>query len=165
MASEWADSRSLLMYISQRTTTKNEQQSSSFLFSCASRLRTIFLLSPSLKTSFRPPSEGLRRSKPSCVFHNRFYADDPLPPFRSPINVHSDIQARRSAALHLMDKNPAHRPSLIDRWAERLDMTTCDDGDMDHVDKEGRNEEPKARAKNDVGINPGELKINRKGGG
>ena len=44
-------------------------------------------------------------------------------------------------------------------------MTTCDDGDMDHVDKEGRNKEPKARAKNDVGINHGELKINRKGGG
>jgi len=70
-----------------------------------------------------------------------------------------------SKSMSGMDKNLAHRPSLIDWSVERLDMTTCDDGDMDYVDEEGRNKESKAQAKNDrdVGINHGELKNNRKG--
>ncbi|KAN0118200.1 hypothetical protein V8E52_005461, partial [Russula decolorans] len=43
----------------------------------------------------------------------------------------------------LMNKNPAHRPSLI--WsAERLD-TACDDGDMDYVDGRSGNKESIAR--------------------
>ena len=37
--------------VSQRLTTKNEQQSSPFFFSCASRIRTHFHVSPFLKTS------------------------------------------------------------------------------------------------------------------
>jgi uncharacterized iron-regulated protein len=64
-----------------------------------------------------------------------------------------------------MNKNLAHRPSLIDWSGERLDTAPCDDGVMDYVNEEGRNKESKAQAKNNIGINHGELKINRKGGG
>jgi hypothetical protein len=65
----------------------------------------------------------------------------------------------------LMNKNLAHRPSLIDRSTERLDTTPRDGGDMNYVVEEGGNKELKARVKNDVGINHGELNIKRKGGG
>ncbi|KAF8494431.1 hypothetical protein F5888DRAFT_1636135 [Russula emetica] len=56
-------------------------------------------------------------------------------------------------AKDLTNKNPAHQLSLIDWSAERLDMTPCDDGDMDYVDEEGGSKESKAQAKNGVGIN------------
>ena len=62
-----------------------------------------------------------------------------------------------------MNTNPAHRPLLINWSAERLDMAPCGDGDMDYLDEEGRSNESKAQAKNDVGINHGELKNNKKG--
>jgi hypothetical protein len=99
---------------------QNVQQCFPFLFLCDSCLRTLFLLSPSsLETFFRLPSEGLRRSESPTRRAYFLIASTlaiSLPLFRSPycISVHSDSQARYSAALHLMDKNPAHRPSSID---------------------------------------------------
>ena len=66
---------------------QNEQPNIPFVFSCASRLRTLFLLSPSLKTFFRRPSEGLCQSEPAT---RRAYSlidstlTIPLPLFRSP---------------------------------------------------------------------------------
>jgi hypothetical protein len=50
-------------------------------------------------------------------------------------------------AKDLMNKNPGHRPSLIDWSAERLHTTPCDDGDVDYVNEEGGNKESKAQAK------------------
>jgi len=38
-------------------------------------------------------------------------------------------------AKELMSRNPAHRPSMIDWLAERLDTTPCDDEDTDYVDE------------------------------
>jgi hypothetical protein len=45
----------------------------------------------------------------------------------------------------LMNKNPAHRPSLIDWSAERLDTTPCDDGDMWMEGVETRNRKLRPR--------------------
>jgi hypothetical protein len=70
---------------------------------------------------------------------------------RSIVSLHDD--GPKGFVKNLMNKNPAHRPSFIDRSAERLDTTPCDDGDMVYVDEEGGNKESKAQAKNDVGIN------------
>ena len=117
---------------------QNEQQSFPFLFSCASSLRTHFHVSPSfLKTSLRPPSEGLRRSKPSSLCVYFLIASTRTISLRLFGFTYLCSLGLTSALLHLMDKNPAHLLSSIDRSAERFDTTTCDDGDVDHVDEEG----------------------------
>jgi hypothetical protein len=61
------------------------------------------------------------------------------------------IMASKRFVKNLMNKNPAHQPSFIDRSGELLDTTPCDDGDMGYVDEEGGNKELKAQAKNDFG--------------
>jgi hypothetical protein len=45
----------------------------------------------------------------------------------------------------LMSGNPAHRPSLADWSAERLDTTSCDDEDTDYVDERAETRTRKLR--------------------
>jgi hypothetical protein len=71
------------------------------------------------------------------VFLNRFYADD-LPPS---VWVHLSLFTWTHKRATTLDGQESGSSVIIDRLIgdERFNMTTCDDGDMDHVDEEGWN--------------------------